>query len=137
MSQLEHLLSRLRQVKGRNGSFTACCPAHNDNSPSLAVRETQDGRILLHCFGGCSVEEVLGAVGMEIGDLFPEKGENHHPKVKPRFYATDLLRIIHREALIVALVAMDIHQGRSVPPEDRERLLVARNRIMEALDHAG
>ena len=137
MSQLEHLLSRLRQVKGRNGSFTACCPAHNDKSPSLAVRETQDGRILLHCFGGCSVEEVLGAVGMEIGDLFPEKGENHHPKVKPRFYATDLLRIIHREALIVALVAMDIHQGRSVLSEDRERLLVARNRIMEALDHAG
>ena len=137
MSKLEHLLSRLRQVKGRNNSFTARCPAHDDSSPSLAVRETPDGRILLHCFGGCSVEEVLGAVGMEIGDLFPESGDHHQGRVKPRFYATDLLRIIHREALIVALVAMDIHQGRLVSPEDQERLLVARNRILEALDHVG
>jgi len=136
MSKLEHLLSRLRQVKGRNGSFTACCPAHEDSSPSLAVRETPDGRILVHCFGGCSVEEVLGAAGMEIGDLFPETRENRG-RVKPRFFATDLLRIIHREALIVALVASDIHQGRLVSPEDQERLLVARNRILEALDHAG
>lgn len=136
MSKLEPVLSRLRLVKGRNGSFTACCPAHDDKTPSLAIRETQDGRVLLHCFGGCSVENVLGAIGLEIGDLFPEQGDHHQPKVKPRFYATDLLRIIHREALIVALVAMDIHQGRSVSPEDSERLLVARNRIIEALDHA-
>lgn len=133
---IEKILPRLRQVKGRNHSFTACCPAHDDKSPSLAIRELQDGRVLLHCFGGCSVGEVLGSIGLEMSDLFPE-GDHHQPKVKPRFYATDLLRIIHREALIVSLVAMDIHQGRSVPDEDRERLLVARNRIMEALDHAG
>ena len=137
MSKLDQLLSRLRQVKGKNHSFTACCPAHDDKSPSLAVRETTDGRILLHCFGGCSVEEVLGAVGMEMADLFPDTGEHHQPKVKPRFYAIDLLRIIEREALIVSLVAMDIYKGRDVPDRDRERLLVAKNRITEALDHAG
>jgi len=137
MSKLEPVLLRLRQVKGRNGSFTACCPAHDDKSPSLAVRETQDGRVLLHCFGGCSVEDVLGAIGLEIGDLFPEQAAHHQPKVKPKFYATDLLRIIYKEALIVSLVAMDIHQGRVVPDEDRERLLLAKERILEALDHAG
>lgn len=137
MSKLEPVLSRLRQVKGRNGSFTACCPAHDDKSPSLAVRETQDGRVLLHCFGGCSVEDVLGAIGLEISDLFPEQEGHHQPKVKPKFYATDLLRIIYKEALIVSLVAMDMHKGRVVPEEDRERLLLAKERILEALDHAG
>lgn len=137
MSKLDTILPRLHLVKGKSGSFSACCPAHEDKTPSLAIRELQDGRILMHCFGGCSVEDVVGALGLEIGDLFPDRGEHHHPKVKPRFYAQDLLRIIHREALIVSLVAMDIHQGRVIPDKDRQRLLVARDRIMEALDHAG
>jgi DNA primase len=55
MNPIENLLGRLKKVKGRNGSWTACCPAHNDGSPSLAIREGEDGRVLLHCFGGCSV----------------------------------------------------------------------------------
>ena len=45
--ELEAFLSRLEKVRGKNGSYTACCPAHRDKSPSLAIR--QDGeRILLH-----------------------------------------------------------------------------------------
>jgi len=132
---IEELLSKLRKVKGRNGSFTACCPAHQDDSPSLAIREANDGRVLLHCFGGCSVHDVLGAVGMDITDLFPDKSEHHHPKIKPRFFASDLLRIIERESLIVSIVANDIAQGKDIPDADRERCLVARERIREALDH--
>ena len=49
---LERLLNGLSKVKGRKGSWTASCPAHADKSPSLAIRQVEDGRILLHCFGG-------------------------------------------------------------------------------------
>ncbi len=69
---IDNLLSSLTKVKGGKGRWTACCPAHNDKSPSLAIREVEDGRILLKCFANCSIQEIMGAIGMEIGDLFPD-----------------------------------------------------------------
>lgn len=68
---VDSLLSKLDKVKprGRN-NWQACCPAHADKGPSLSVRELDDGRVLVHCFAGCSIHEILQAVGMEMGDLF-------------------------------------------------------------------
>jgi hypothetical protein len=37
----------------------ACCPAHDDRNPSLSVRRAPDGRVLVHCFAGCSLDAVL------------------------------------------------------------------------------
>lgn len=61
------LLSRLDKVK-RTGpdKWVARCPAHDDRGPSLAVRELEDGRVLVHCFAGCGADEVVGAVGLEM-----------------------------------------------------------------------
>src|SRR5688500_12972038 len=96
------LLTRLKKVK-RVGTdrWIACCPAHNDHSPSLALRELDDGRILLHCFAGCNVHEVVSSVGLELTDLFPpqelEFGQGK-PERRP-FSAADILRCIAFEAL--------------------------------------
>lgn len=38
------------------------CPAHQDGTPSLSVSETRDGRVLVHCHGGCSQLAVIGAL---------------------------------------------------------------------------
>ena len=143
MSALEHLLNSLQKVKGRNGSWTACCPAHNDKGPSLAVRETPDGRILLHCFAGCEVQNIVTAVGLDMTDLFPpeEKRRDYpvegKPKIKPAFYASDLLRIISFESMIVMLCAYDMSKGKKLSEGDMERLKVARERIEEAVNYAG
>ena len=48
------------------------CPAHEDRSPSLSIREGDDGRVLLHCFAGCSIESICEAVGLKVSYLFPE-----------------------------------------------------------------
>jgi hypothetical protein len=138
---LDTLLSRLTKVKGRNGSWTACCPAHEDKSPSLGIRQAEDGRILLHCFAGCSVQAITGAVGMDVGDLFPpdEKRINYADPtkpLKPAFYATDLMRIIHFESTIVQIVAFDISEGKKVSETDRQRVRLAYERITEALRYA-
>ena len=142
MTPVENLISRLDKVKGRNGSWTARCPAHADKGPSLAVREGEAGRVLLHCFAGCETANVLGAIGMDMTDLFPpdEKRREYpvtgKPAMKPAFFASDLMRIIHMEALVVQIVAFDIANGKIPNEETRERMLTAYQRIDEATRYA-
>jgi hypothetical protein len=142
MTPVENLILRLDKVKGRNGSWTARCPAHADKGPSLAVRENEDGRILLHCFAGCETANVLGALGMDMTDLFPPDSKRRDypiegkPSMKPAFFASDLMRIIHMEALVVQIVAFDIAKGKNPNEETRERMLTAYQRIDEAVRYA-
>jgi hypothetical protein len=137
-----NLLNRLEKVKGSKGRWTACCPAHGDKSPSLAITLLPDERILLKCFAGCTAYEVVSAVGMDIGDLFPKENklgytsENQRQKPERRpFYATDLLRIIHFEALITSIAAFDLSEGRQVSDTDKKRLKKAFERINEAASY--
>ena len=141
MTPAERFVQRLSKVKGRNGSWTACCPAHEDKSPSLSVREADDGRVLVHCFGGCDVHTVLGAVGMDMTDLFPERDERlDHNQVakplKPAFYASDLLRIASFECLVVMIAAYDMRRGKKLSEEDMARLETAQQRIEEVIQYA-
>lgn len=132
---VETLLSRLSKVRGRNGSWTACCPAHEDKSPSLAIKD-EGGKVLVHCFGGCSVEQIVGAVGMELTELFPPKTETYQPQKRVAFYASDLLRVIGLEARIVAVAAYDMGKGKTLPQADLARLQLACQRINEAMEAA-
>lgn len=142
MTPVESMLSRLQKVKGRNGSWTACCPAHNDRGPSLAIREAEDGRVLIHCFAGCPTLNVVQALGMDMTDLFPpdEKRREYppegKPKMKPAFYASDLMRIISFESLVVMICAYDMSNGKSLSESDMQRLKVARERIEEVVSYA-
>ena len=136
MSQLENLLSRLTKVKGRAGNFVACCPAHEDKTPSLAVKE-QDGKIILHCFAGCAVDDICGAVGMSLSDLFPPNETRYdRPAPKVRFFATDLLKVLHLEEQIVLIAAFDQSKGKTLNAPDLARLKVAYERINEAVETA-
>ena len=45
--------------KAGNG-WSARCPAHDDRTPSLSLRDTGDGRVLVHCHAGCHKDEVIG-----------------------------------------------------------------------------
>lgn len=142
MTNIEQLLGRLKRVKGRNGSWTARCPAHDDKGPSLAIRHVDDGRILLHCFAGCQVESVVSALGMDMGDLFPPDNKRlEYPvegkkRLKPAFYASDLIRILSFEALVVSICASDVRKGKKLSDEDNERLKVAQQRIEEVMHYA-
>jgi biotin operon repressor len=39
------------------------CPAHEDKRASLSWRITSDNKLLLHCFAGCTFDEIKKAVG--------------------------------------------------------------------------
>jgi len=69
---IQDFLQRLTKVRKAGKNWQACCPAHEDRNPSLSISEGDDGQMLLHCFGGCSTEAVLDALGLTKKDLFPD-----------------------------------------------------------------
>jgi hypothetical protein len=135
---VETLLSRLEAVKQTGpGRWIARCPAHSDKSPSLAIRELDDGRVLLHCFGGCSVESILDAIGLTFDALFPPRSLEHRCKPERRpFPAADVLRCLSQEALITASCGISMLNG-VFASDDRERLITAVSRVQSALAAAG
>jgi putative DNA primase/helicase len=50
---VEKVLSRLENVKKYGTSFTARCPVHDDQHPSLSIGIGDDGCALLKCHAGC------------------------------------------------------------------------------------
>lgn len=51
------------------GQWLLRCPVHEDRRASLAVRESHDGRLLVHCHAGCTTADVLTALGLRWADL--------------------------------------------------------------------
>ena len=135
MSVVNSVLDKLSKVKATgSGRWVACCPAHNDKSPSLSIRETDDGRVLIHCFGGCDVESVMGAIGLELNDLFPDAPLQGSKKQRP--YSNDVLTCLLHEARIVELCANDMLNGAQLSNDDVARLALAVNRIESAVYYA-
>jgi phage/plasmid-associated DNA primase len=71
---LSDFLSLLKNVSRCSGGWKACCPAHEDHSPSLSISEGTDGRILVKCHAGCTTEQVVAAMRLSLSDLFPDSG---------------------------------------------------------------
>ena len=72
MRPIEGLLYKLEGLrKNGDGKWTARCPAHDDRTPSLNIRELDDGKVLLKCWAGCSIEAIVKALGLHLRDLFP------------------------------------------------------------------
>ena len=68
---IDNVLSKLTGVtQSMPGQWSAHCPAHADNSPSLSVGEGDDGRVLLTCHTGCEPKHIVKALGLELRDLF-------------------------------------------------------------------
>ncbi|OAT82234.1 CHC2 zinc finger domain-containing protein [Desulfotomaculum copahuensis] len=76
--QLSEFLSRLEGVKRSGNNYTALCPAHGDRQNSLSVTE-KDGKILLKCFAGCSVTDIVSKLGLQMKDLFLSPGPVNCP----------------------------------------------------------
>ena len=55
--QIANSLPKCRRLKP--DEYKACCPAHDDNSPSLSISQKSDS-VLVYCWSGCSQSEVLG-----------------------------------------------------------------------------
>jgi len=62
----DHVLPLLKGVVKSGEGWKALCPFHDDDKPSLSIKEGNDGRVLLHCFTGCSFTQILSALGLKL-----------------------------------------------------------------------
>lgn len=127
---IEALLSKLVKVKSNGGGkWLACCPAHPDKSPSLSIKQTDDGKILIHCFSGCAVSDVVAAVGLALADLMPENPDYKKGAKPPRFNKYELFDRLVSEALIMSLAIRQLLDYQGLTPDDLTRVLLAERTI--------
>lgn len=63
--EITDILYKLKGVRklGPDRWIARCC-AHDDRKPSLSIKNA-NGKVLIHCFTGCSYESILAALGMD------------------------------------------------------------------------
>jgi len=134
---IETFISCLDGIKETGpGKYLARCPAHDDRSPSLAIKDGDDGRVLIHCFAGCETEDVLSAIGLTFSDVMPERiGDEHrHKPMRQRFDARQVLECVSHEVIVICLIAEKY--ASIIGDEDEARLMLAATRLNTALDAA-
>lgn len=58
--------------------YNALCPAHDDKNPSMTIRPGTDGdevTVLVHCFTGCSSDEIAVALDIDPREFTVEPGK--------------------------------------------------------------
>lgn len=117
---LDKVLNRLDKVKSAGtNKWKACCPAHDDKHPSLAISETSDGTVLLKCWAGCTAKEIVSAIGLELRDLFPG---DKQPRRGPSKAAIEHERMVFR-------IGQSLQQQGSLAGDDLVRFNLAKQRL--------
>ena len=135
MSPDRKLLPLLDRVKCTGtGKWIALCPAHQDRSPSLSVKQLEDGRILLKCWAGCAAAGVLHAVGLQFSDLYPEDTRREFKATQPRqrWIPRDALAALSTDIWLVMLAAEKAHSGEKLTDDERDLLNIAADRLWMA-----
>jgi putative DNA primase/helicase len=121
----------------------ACCPAHDDRTPSLGVSLGRQA-ILFHCFAGCDQQSVLSALareGFEAPALFSGTATTNDPKPtstrKPSAAALRIWRdaqplraspakaYLESRGILAASSALRFHPRTPLGPKGRTRFLPA------------
>lgn len=130
---IDQFLNKLDKVKSRgHNKWIACCPVHDDKSPSLAISLAEGDRLLFHCFGcGANGIEICKALDINPVELFPKYQVNYKRERVP-FPADQILSALAHEATILELAANDMAHGKKV---NEQRVAVARDRITTAVTY--
>ena len=79
----EEVRKHFKVVSGYRGNYSAHCPAHADSSASLSIGTGKNGRTLLKCFAGCTVDQITKKAGLKVSDLFATPPKRSESVAKP------------------------------------------------------
>lgn len=138
-SAIDLLLSRLEGVQNAGKGYRAMCPSCGGKSRKVSICEADNGAVLLNAFCGCTPAEVLGAVGLQLADLFPVRLTPQTPEERREarrrarecglYAAIDVLAF---EATIVQIAGRQLARWQCLAVEDDARLHLACERITGA-----
>lgn len=95
------LESRTGKVPKKTGSgYIACCPGHEDENPSLSLSQSNDGKILLTCFAGCSIEDICASLNIQMSDLFEKPISQQEAKKTVYSYRDEKNKELYRKIRI-------------------------------------
>lgn len=61
--EIAQALAGERRLQKTGNGWLTWCPAHDDDkTPSLSIANGENGKLLVHCFGGCRPEAVVAAL---------------------------------------------------------------------------
>lgn len=136
---IQKLLPRLGRVKKTGPDrWQALCPAHDDKTPSLSIRELPDGTLLLKCWSGCGGADIVAAAGLRLHDLFPSSRENRRP-LRPgeRWIPREALAGVAFEALVVVVAGEQLMSGNPLTRDALDRVATAVGRLRGAAREVG
>ena len=94
--------------KQHGKNYRAPCPAHNSSNPTTLSISDSTGRLLVHCFAGCSQEQVIAAltdIGLwsnsERHSSFVDKQKEEHARI------------------VLSLAESQLRYGKPLSAEDR------------------
>lgn len=145
-TSLEDTARKICESRGGRWSGTkgmACCPGHDDRTPSLGVSLGRQA-ILFHCFAGCDQQSVLSALareGFEGPALFSGSATTNDPEPtssrKPSAAALRIWReaqalraspaktYLESRGILAASSALRFHPRTPLGPKGRTRFLPA------------
>lgn len=145
-TSLEDTARKICESRGGKWSGTkgmACCPAHDDRTPSLGVTLGRKA-ILFHCFAGCDQQSVLSALareGFEVARFFSgSSAENQFKSTRVGKPSAAALRIwreaeplgaspakayLESRGILAASPALRFHPRTPLGPKVRARFLPA------------
>lgn len=114
----------------------AKCPAHADGKPSLSLNATRDGLVLMHCFAGCTTEDVLAAVGLELRDLYdrPLIDALHARTARRHAHAVEAaLTRLEADFMILVLVLADSGSGKRLTQHSQDLFSRSMSHVLETV----
>ncbi|MNS76561.1 hypothetical protein D3C72_1101110 [compost metagenome] len=85
----------------------------------MAISETSEGVVLLKCWAGCTTQNIVSTIGMELRDLFPG---NTQPRRGPSKSAIEHERMVYR-------IGKSLLEQGKLEGSDIERFHLAKQRL--------
>ena len=123
-------LGHLNKVRKSKSGWMACCPNHEDNSPSLSIKQGTDC-ILIHCFAGCDSVGVMGSIGLSLANLYQKQQDVKRGVMQ--WDKTILKSVVFHESIYIAMCENLAGSSRELTPMEMSRLTLAKRRLPKAM----
>lgn len=120
---MEQILQRLEKVRKSGDGYLACCPVHDDRSPSMTIKDVGD-KILMYCFScGAKGDEIIKALGLPTSVIFKDEGKTDFDK-----NAYKLEKTRYDDEFFVAVFEKAKRDGELINYADLTRYRLAKSR---------